>query len=847
MRRVVTSNTGVVGNHRRSVGLDSINTMGGAPPGYTSQRETASSVATLDEELHSGAVEDEVALYHEVGDGDEQEQASCSLRDHGALPSPYSTEDLHAAFHAGYQDPNQEQVQMHYLGSCAHGYTHTHSQCTTIPDLPLPGSAAPRAQPYADLQSPSFPTVRTLPSAGVATSSYQHRRPRFPSTTTTICPRRTPSHTPQARSRSRPRTTSYASNNGSNNSDPTRGVQVLTYTPANAYSYECDYGYDDDEDRLSTMNMNSTVTFLPPAQDDDAEAYSQQQPGYPRSSNTHRNPGLKPNLSRLTQATLGSQNKIDSIQTRNLSEPRPTNYVHISRKCTSRKGTTRFFPSGFFHRSRNHGKASSASSVNGTFLIDPALHIPSGLLRAMDPLPSVSIGSSKFDASHSKGDDSPGSDMKRKNVKEPTRMTNLRLEVENGSIDVDIHLMPTDSGTGTRSQPHQTRTQNFYSQPVETSVMNTPNARPPLDKRPLSQRRYGPPSLGRRKSRQHHHPHPQVSSRSPPAPPILSSGQKHQKSATTIDIRLKDAHASENHLKVKGRKMHPLIARLHAPNPRPPFNLFASTIISSEASYGGFIAPDRPTTPLVAERQGESPIMSPRSSSHSSKPTSRTRNSLSRARPSPPSTPSHVSTAPLHVHLPRTFFGPLTIHVLAGNIDAHIRLSVGLQAKAALLRESACARGYFVGELGRSSPSCDLVVGEEKDGQLEADTVEDEDDVAVKGDEVGASVSDSDSGPPVFDFPAPQGVDGMILENIRVVDGGVNNHRHADMKEGHKHNQIKRESEVDGGTQTTEEWIGDRVEVVVGGGEVLLQFVDEEEPFGKAQLGFWTRFGFGRK
>lgn len=41
-----------------------------------------------------------------------------------------------------------------------------------------------------------------------------------------------------------------------------------------------------------------------------------------------------------------------------------------------------------------------------------------------------------------------------------------------------------------------------------------------------------------------------------------------------------------------------------------------------------------------------------------------------------------------------------------------------------------------------------------------------------------------------------------------------------------------------------EEWSGDKVDVVVGNGKVYLQFLDEEDPFGK-EGGFWHKIGLG--
>jgi len=48
----------------------------------------------------------------------------------------------------------------------------------------------------------------------------------------------------------------------------------------------------------------------------------------------------------------------------------------------------------------------------------------------------------------------------------------------------------------------------------------------------------------------------------------------------------------------------------------------------------------------------------------------------------------------------------------------------------------------------------------------------------------------------------------------------------------------------DGDKHEDEEWAGDKVDVVVGNGKVYLQFLDEEDPFGKIG-GFWHNIGLG--
>jgi len=57
-----------------------------------------------------------------------------------------------------------------------------------------------------------------------------------------------------------------------------------------------------------------------------------------------------------------------------------------------------------------------------------------------------------------------------------------------------------------------------------------------------------------------------------------------------------------------------------------------------------------------------------------------------------------LDNSDLTLSLPRTFHGPLSIHVQAGNLDEHIELSDALQKDCVLVREGGCARGLFVGD-----------------------------------------------------------------------------------------------------------------------------------------------------
>ncbi|TFK41762.1 hypothetical protein BDQ12DRAFT_678447 [Crucibulum laeve] len=91
-----------------------------------------------------------------------------------------------------------------------------------------------------------------------------------------------------------------------------------------------------------------------------------------------------------------------------------TNYVSLSRKSTPRRA--------FHFRSR------ASASVKGTFTIDPRLEIPPGLLNVLS---ASGDSSSILDTSGNHG-----SDITRKN---------LRIEVENGGIDVDVYLIARES------------------------------------------------------------------------------------------------------------------------------------------------------------------------------------------------------------------------------------------------------------------------------------------------------------------------------------------------------------------------------------------------------------------
>lgn len=121
------------------------------------------------------------------------------------------------------------------------------------------------------------------------------------------------------------------------------------------------------------------------------------------------------------------------------------------------------------------------------------------------------------------------------------------------------------------------------------------------------------------------------------------------------------------------------------------------------------------------------------------------------------------------MHLPHNFHGPLTVHITAGNIDAHVRLSKELSRVAAILSENSVSRGYFISSRGLTGFGGRPQFGEDVE-------------------------------------------DGWVMVEMRPSHGSV-----PSMPRG----------------ENDEEWYGDRVDVFVGDGKVDLQFLDEPDPFGR--------------
>ncbi|PPQ87949.1 hypothetical protein CVT25_001134 [Psilocybe cyanescens] len=723
---------------RDSVGVESISSV--APPCYTSQKEADSSVAGSDEVPPS---------VNPSEDNDSVSMHSCpEIAPQEILASPYSTEDLFADIHR--VDDHTEPVapsstQTH---SCTHGYTHTHSQCTidippTTADSHLGGSHSPGPTPGSPF--PSSEPSSTYPYLN------QRRTTRYSSTPTTPYA----SQRRRASDVSSPRPILY---HHRPSSQPAAIGHLTQRSLKAGYELHLDpsdilVSDSDNTPPVHTPIANSTITFL------QEDPYS--------SPINYRNATQRRAYSALSTSYIPAS---ASASTSYLpTKQRATNYVSLSRKSTSTK--TSFF-----------GRKPAQSSITGNFTIDPSLYIPNSLLKAVEPRPlslaDVTRLLSKSDAISESPRKSSSKPRPRSEAGGPkVRRKNLVLEVENGGIDVDVHLVPeTNRHAGSNNGDFIGR------KSLDTHVQET-HLRPSFSRRPSSRRTqvegYDLPS--------------DANSRSVPSP-------------TLIDLRLKSELSGSRHRRAKS---FPLVARIHAPSPRPPFHLLASTININDPE-----SPDSPPLDsnnkmqearLSASLPPSNAVSPPTSQSTPSQPDPK-RNGLA-------STPARnrggtlrkpLSRSHLTLHLPQTFRGPLTIHVAAGNIDEHVRLSKAVASSAVVLSESAFSRGFYLG--GLSS--------------------EDED----PGDD---NDPEDDAGGLFPSHMGGSGVEGVERDARR---------RPSDADPADEEIYPNADPEEDDDT----EWQGDKVDVVVGDGKVYLQFIEEEDPFGKKGR-FWKNLFLGHR
>jgi hypothetical protein len=491
---------------------------GAPPPGYTSQHDTLSFVDIDNDD------DDETVSNHLLPPPPPPLMDSPYRDPLYHLPSPYSTEDLRltAESHVQNQNPRRS-LHRSPTQTCTHGFTHTHSQCR-------PSFTGSQSSPNVNRSS--------FPQASVRSHSYypppQQRHagdiltfdspPHIHSTDDVFGVRRQSLSSRPPVQGDTPPYTDYSSQN-------TRppALRILTYP---------DGAYDDEEDRspLNNPNMmmvNSSATFEEPS------SYQSHNPTLRRHHRPIETPGPTASVVEINPAT----NKFNSKRGHSTSsQTQPTNYVHLSRKCNPSMPISKSW--GWRRKTVQPSiqippprLSSSSSTITGTFIINPELYIPSSLLNAMeDPLfrfkPSSNTGGS--------------------------RKTNLRLEIENGGIDVDIRLVPTtnipssstNSGSGQLDcdTPVQTQVSASTSTTAFSHSGGGTTADSAFEKRPLPLPRLSQES-------------PTTTRASPGVGKTLSRRDKKKPSQpTTIDLRIKQTH--QDSIKINGPIVFPLIARI---------------------------------------------------------------------------------------------------------------------------------------------------------------------------------------------------------------------------------------------------------------------------------------------
>jgi hypothetical protein len=333
--------------------------------------------------------------------------------------------------------------------------------------------------------------------------------------------------------------------------------------------------------------MNSTATILSPSEEPLLGSQSthdlgrrRRLPSLPNSPARQATIAIGPTKSATKSPTANPSAKSHSTPPPPPPPPtlsQPTNYVYISRKCN---------PSMPIPKSRERRRktvlqqpktqippplpklssSSSSSAITGTFTINPELYIPPSLLNAMEDPVFFRFKPSSSDT---------GETRKRKGSR---RRTNLRLEVENGGIDVDIHLVPTTVSANV-GEDEATCTEN-RGQQQDTSFCDTPiqaQASASTSTTAFS----GPPSsttTHRRLSMQENPSSGISSSRKGVSTPEVTqhnSSRRDKKEPspsrpTTIDLRIMQAYyqqcsliiQNQDSVKINGPIAFPLIARI---------------------------------------------------------------------------------------------------------------------------------------------------------------------------------------------------------------------------------------------------------------------------------------------
>ena len=460
------------------MGLESVTSTGAPPPGYTSHRDTASSIA-IDEDVLLNSTD-----FH---------------------PTLESHNPTHTCTHIVSPSPN------------------VHRNSSPVPSNSYYPHTFPLTSDPFNFNSPPH----ILSTDDLFSTNAHSSAPCCPASTDEHC--QLQAHHPD----------SNRYHHHRRNTNP----RILTY-PSADYHYWDECGNEQEEEAM----MNSTATILSPREDSDP-AHHHHRPR-PATSTTCR--------------VAGTTKKITKPSTKHHSTPppppprptqtQPTNYVHISRKCSPSIPTPK---SWGWRRNTTQSSTtttqippprlppSSSSAITGTFIINPELHIPPSLLNAMeDPVQRFK----------------PSSETRKKRE---SRRTNLKLEVENGGIDVDIRLVPSITTTTNGGQFRDTPVQTQASASTSTTAFSTVPPPPPTEALACQRRPLPSP------------PHPRLSTSSTPRKPAAvgqtssSSPRPDKKTPTTIDLRIKQAcyqgmqeQDLANNNKISEPIGFPLIARI---------------------------------------------------------------------------------------------------------------------------------------------------------------------------------------------------------------------------------------------------------------------------------------------
>ena len=335
-------------DHRSSIGFES--TLSGAPPPcYSSQMGSVSATPTLDGDC--------VQAYNDDNADAEQPSINRFQTEFYQLSSPYSAEELVS-------------TPQTYRNSCSHGYTHTHSQCTSSSPTVYNHSLNPQVIDM-NICSQALPSVVTPPRARTL------RHSSLPSP----------------------------------DEDHNSPARLSAYHPAGSYSAHGHLTYLSYDTHDLNCEPQDHVVKGPYPETHLHEGSTATIP-FPQPTNIPAEP--------VSAQTTKSKSNLAEAPVP--SKAHASNFVALSRSSTRQKR-------GFFHKV-------TSMSITGSFTIDPQLNIPSGLTTALPGAQSSLLLGPRERRSLALGGGP---------------RENLRLEVENGGIDVDIHLVGYTSKTVTSS------------------------------------------------------------------------------------------------------------------------------------------------------------------------------------------------------------------------------------------------------------------------------------------------------------------------------------------------------------------------------------------------------------